>query len=220
LSVAWRDFELLLKTELPEFADTVRRHREEWPDLPMEYMLIGQLYNFAVNALKCEPNDVGREVARRVYAVVERALADGDESVQNCFSIEMIEPFTITHDPTIESMMGPTTLQDLGVKREWSRRHKAMSSAILSANTKLGCDVFMSVGIGTDTARVIAHSSLWTSLPQAKREEAFRSLRKYWMDLRGIRESTPESGLEFTGTREEMFVKLAADDGPDEVGRP
>lgn len=177
----------------------------------MEYLLIGQLYDLVFNALKNEPNDAGREIARRVYAVVERALVEGDETVQNCFSIEMIEPFTLSHDPSIESVMGPAALQDLEVKREWGRRHEAMSSAIPAANLTLGCDVFKSVGVGIDTARVIADASTWKKLPRAKREEAFRSLRRIWTTLRGLGDSMPESGLEITGTREEQFVLLAAD---------
>jgi len=211
LSIAWREVEALLISEIPEFAETVREHRQDWPDLPIEYLLIGQLYSFVVATLKNEPNSARREIARRVYAVVERVLVDGDTAVRDCFSIEMVEPFTISHNPQIESMMGPAALQDLEVKRVWSRRYAAMSGAILAEKAKLGCDVFSGVGIGTDTARVIANSSLWTTLSQVERGNTYRSLRKHWIDLRGLHDSKIESGLEITGTREEEFVVLAAD---------
>lgn len=216
MSLVWCDVEALLITELPEFADVVREYREFMGDDPSSYLVMGVLFNFVVDSLRNKSAENARDLAHRTYALVERVLTEGDRYSQDCVAIEMIEPLTVDgehmHYPNLEEFMGPAAIQELKEMREWAWRYGAMKTAVAAANEELGSDVFDGVGLHKDAARVIADQDKWMLLPQSKRDDAFRSLRRTWMELRGLPIEGRDSGLEITGTREKLFAVLAGDD--------
>jgi hypothetical protein len=221
LSIGWREVEVLLIKELPEFADVVREHQEYEPDGSMSYLLVGQLFDFVVDSFKSASIELAREIGHRTYSLVDRALTEGDEYIQTCFAIQMIEPVSTDeghlHYPNLESLMGPAARRELAHMREWWRRYNAMFSTVSAVNAEVGCDVLTGIGMGgvglgrLDDASVVADRTLWTELPKQTRARVFRSLRERWLVIRGLPNATQDSGLRITGTREQDFALLAAD---------
>lgn len=175
----------LLVTALPEFADNVRQHRAEWPDDPMLYILIGSLFDLAVSAARESHN--GMSLARRIYQVVERALSDGEKSVQDCFAIEMIEPLAgdPKHEyyPNLETVMGPVALDELRGWRQWGTRYRAIMAAVSDVNRNIGFPLFRAAGLTGDDARVIAVRELWDRVAASDRESAAQSLAASWRSI-------------------------------------
>jgi hypothetical protein len=129
------DLDDLLIRALPEFESSVRRHRADWPDEPMIYLLIGALFDFAVSSARdewCVPD--GAPLLSRIYDVVERALSEGDASVHDCFAIEMIEPIARDEDhqnyPNLECFMGSLALEEVRLMRQWRTRYTQLMAVV------------------------------------------------------------------------------------------
>lgn len=113
-----KDVDELLLDAVPEFASAIREYRATWPDQPMLYPLIAQLFDFAVETMS-----ESADVAMRAYSVVENVMINGSKEVKNCFAIEMLEPLVgdSHHEfyPNLEAVMGPATKHELDGMRKW-----------------------------------------------------------------------------------------------------
>lgn len=106
----------ILTEAVPDFAGEVLRHRSDHPDEPMLYLLAGRLFEFVTAGYR-RPAPLPPErmaVARQIYDVVERLVVEGDTSVSDPFTIEMIEPLALDRNflcPDLTPVMGRITLQ-------------------------------------------------------------------------------------------------------------
>jgi hypothetical protein len=116
----------VLHVELPEFRHEITRHRQDWGDDPMLYLLAGALFRF-VTELPGGRERVLR--AQQVYVVTDKMLVEGSPSVRDCFAIEMIEPLisatSVGRYPSLELALGPAGRKKLERMREWWRVHGA-----------------------------------------------------------------------------------------------
>jgi hypothetical protein len=202
------DVDGLICEALPEFVETVRRHRQEWGAEPALYPLLGQLSRSVVDAARASESDV--DLARRAYALVERAIAHGEPSVRDCFVIEFVEPLAGDSQhkfyPNLERLMGRATRRELMTIREWGRRYREMSVIIRELNEALNADVFSSIGIDGVKVRVIADMRLWNQLSKEKRQSIGRAAERSWRGLCGATGGKPT--LEITGPRDTGFHVL------------
>ena len=200
------DVAALLCMALPEFREAVEEHRNDWPDDPMLYLLVGALFQRMVDM---PDGPERRDFVDRVYALTDEMLLHGSPSVRDCFSIEMIEP--IANDPNQqyypehEAAVGATGRKDLAFKREWDRLYRGMKSAIERRNEQLGCLMFEAAGIGEGNAstRVIVNLSVWASLTENQRDVAYQQLSSDWEGMSGN-----ISGLTLTGPVDSGFRVL------------
>lgn len=201
MAIEERDVSRLVREAFPEFGAEVDRHIADWPDDPMIYLLVGSLFQFVADMPE-GPDRVS--VASRMYALTEKMLQAGSEQVQDCFSIEMIEPLASTsaNYPNFETSLGAFGKKDLAAKREWCRRYDAMNSLVNDLNKKFGAQLFEGVGIRDDTVRVIANPRLWRSLG-AHRDSMFRDIERKWFELTGHHD-----GIEITEPADNGFQVL------------
>ncbi len=78
----------LIASQIPEFGDTFRAHIGKWGMTAQGYSLVPRLLAFAAESWKAENVDV----TSRIFGVVEKALAKGDDNIRDLIEIEMIEP--------------------------------------------------------------------------------------------------------------------------------
>ena len=177
------DVDDLLCKELPEFAPAVREHRAEWPDQPMLYSLLGSLFRFVVSEAEATH---GRpcDVAYRAYRVVENVLESGNESLRDCFVIEMLEPIANDSDntfyPNFEPLMGPLSTREVRDIREWSKRQSALDAVLRHVREKLGAEVFVAAAQDAVDARAIVDVARWKQLRNEDKEWAYRTFAESW----------------------------------------
>ena len=209
------DVDELLIRAVPDMTEAVREHRTDWPTDPMLYLLLPILFGLVTDGVE-NRGATGRDLARRAYGLVDRALSEGDEIVNTAFAIEMIEPLandeSHIHYPNLDFALGAAVRKEMAGMRQWSRRFSAMSDLLKNTNLELGREVFNLVGIDRDDARVIVFRSAWDELTEDQREQSFRSLRNHWLAVRGHSPTERNSGLSITDSAETGFAPLREDD--------
>lgn len=204
MAIEAQDVPRLIEEAFPEFGTQVDQHIGEWPDDPMIYLIVGSLFRFVADM----PEGSDRvSAASRMYALTETMLKDGSEQVQDCFSIEMIEPLTSTRSaalyPNFECSLGVFGKEHLAAKREWATRYTAMNNLVKDLNRKFGAQVLEAVGIGGDRLRVIANPSLWQSADESRRDSIFNDIEREWFNVTGL-----SSGVEITEPAANAFQVL------------
>jgi hypothetical protein len=199
-----RDVARVIKEAFAEFSAQIDQHASEWQDDPMIYILVGSLFQWVADI----PEGPTRiSAAKRMYALTDKMLENGSEQVQDCFSIEMIEPLvspsSAAHYPNFEPALGIHGKRDLAAKREWLVQYSAMNELVNDLNGKFGSPVFERVGIGNGTMRVIANPALWKAISEAHRDSVFADIQEKWSDLTGHKD-----GIEITEPAENGFRVL------------
>lgn len=195
-----------LSDALPEFRAAISEHRREWKDEPGLYILLGDVVRFM---MRITPDSERLAFARRLYDVTEKMLVEGDSYVQDCFSIEMIEPLSLDPKeteqlfPGVEAILGPAAKKDLAEKREWFRRYEAMEASRGRVNQRLGRAIFTGVGVGKRNARYTVELADWNLMSEATKDDAFRWLSADWAETTG-----QAHGLTITGPRQSDFQLL------------
>lgn len=194
----------MIREALPEFASLVDEHIREFGEEPMLYSLASAIFT-SLCSMQDEPRR--DRLLRRAYALVDTMLADGSDSVQDCFAIEFIEPLAGTNSDrshaTVEAALGPAATRVLTSMRSWRREYEGMSQSIKRLNTQTESPVFDGMGIGDRGLRVIAEPYTWNALDDGNREKLFSELCRDWARI-----SPGKSHVEITGPRSTGFQVL------------
>lgn len=196
----------LLPEAIPEFTEAIEEHRRSYPDEPMLYVLVGDLFQSIV---AMPPSLERADLIRRFYAFTEEMLVNGSGEVRDCFAIELIEPPTgggsAYYFPGIEIRLGSAGQKELAGMNEWGRRYEAVTRAITTINERLKCALILGVGIGerNETARVIANLDQWHRLSENQQNHVYLRLSSEWQTVSG-----QSSGLTITGPRQSKFRHL------------
>ena len=85
----------LLRGEVPEFAPVIQQYVDKWGVGAMNYGLMQQLFEFAVELWLGPRTEQDIETLERIFVFAEKALSDGDPNIQDLICIELLQTLSL-----------------------------------------------------------------------------------------------------------------------------